>query len=128
MLIVDLQRFSRDHHIPSWYIPEAVLLPGPMTRLPRTAPRAGRPVDDPVYVRLIELTIVARKEARVRQTDLAAQLKQPQSYVSKVENLERRIDVAEYVAWMQALGVDPATHLAALTVDLASSRLSKSAL
>ena len=88
-----------------------------MTRPPTTAPRAGRPVDDPVYVRLIELMIVARKDAGVRQTDLAARLKQPQSYVSKIENRERRIDVAEYVAWMQALDVEPATHLAALTAN-----------
>jgi len=88
-----------------------------MTRPPTTALRAKRPVDDPVYVRLIELMIAARKDAGVRQTDLAARLEQPQSYVSKVENRERRIDVAEYVAWMQALGVDPAAHLAALTAD-----------
>jgi len=114
MLIVDLQRFSRSHYILLWYIPEAVLLPGSMTRPPTTAPRAGRPVDDPVYVRLIALMIAARKDAGVRQTDLAARLEQPQSYVSKIENRERRIDVAEYIAWMQALGVDPVTTLAAI--------------
>ena len=61
--------------------------------------------------------IAARKDAGVRQTDLAARLDQPQSYVSKVENRERRIDVAEYVAWMQGLGINPATHLAALMAD-----------
>ena len=97
-----------------------------MTRPPTIVPRPGRPVDDPVYVRLIGLMIAARKDAGVRQVDLAARLEQPQSYVSKVENRERRIDVAEYVAWMQVLGVDPATHLAALTADppsLSSSRL-----
>ena len=89
-----------------------------MTRPPASVtPRAGRPVDDPVYVRLIELMIAARKDAGVRQTDLAARLEQPQSYVSKVENRERRIDVAEYIGWMQALDLDPATHLAALTAD-----------
>jgi|GEM_PF-218570 len=88
-----------------------------MTRPPTTALRAKRPVDDPVYVRLIELMIAARKEARVRQTDLAVRLEQSQSYVSKIENRERRIDVAEYVAWMQGLGINPATHLAALTAD-----------
>jgi len=88
-----------------------------MTRPPSTAPRAGRPVDDPVYVRLIELMTAVRKDVGIRQTDLAARLEQPQSYVSKIENRERRIDVAEYVAWMLVLGVDPTTHLAALTAD-----------
>ena len=98
-----------------------------MTRPPTTSPRSQRPVDDPVYIRLIELMIAARKDAGVRQTDLAARLEQPQSYVSKVENRERRIDVAEYVAWMQALGVDPATHLAALTANPASLSLPRQA-
>ena len=92
--------------------PGSGFIAGSMTRPPTTAPRPGRPVDDPVYVRLIELMIAARKDAGVRQTDLAARLDRPQSYASKVENRERRIDVAEYVAWMQALGVDPVMTLA----------------
>lgn len=63
---------------------------------------------------LLEAMIAARKAAGIRQIDLAAKLGKPQSYVAKVEGRERRLDVGEYVAWMQALGMDPAGHLAAL--------------
>jgi transcriptional regulator with XRE-family HTH domain len=61
---------------------------------------------------LLEAMIVARKGAGVRQIDLAARLGKPQSYVSKVEGRERRLDVGEYVVWMRALGLDPAARLA----------------
>ena len=60
---------------------------------------------------LLETMIAARKAASVRQIDLAGLLGKPQSYVSKVEGRERRLDVGEYVAWMQALGIDPVAHL-----------------
>jgi transcriptional regulator with XRE-family HTH domain len=63
---------------------------------------------------LLEAMIVARKGAGVRQIDLAARLGKPQSYVSKVEGRERRLDVGEYVVWMRALGLDPAAKLAAV--------------
>lgn len=67
---------------------------------------------------LLKAMIAARKAAGVRQIDLAARLGKPQSYVSKVEGRERRLDVSEYVSWMQALGVHPPTHLAALIAEV----------
>lgn len=71
--------------------------------------------DHDVFQRqLLEAMIAARKAAGVRQIDLAQLLGKPQSYGSKVEGRERRLDVGEYVAWMQALGIDPAAQLAAL--------------
>lgn len=79
--------------------------------------RARRPVDDPVYIRVIETMIATRKAASIRQTELAAKLGQPQSYVSKVESRERRVDVGEYVAWMRALEADPAAMLAEILVS-----------
>lgn len=69
---------------------------------------------DAFHRRLLESMIAVRKSAGVRQIDLAAELGKPQSYVSKVEGRERRLDVGEYVTWMQALGCDPATHLSTL--------------
>lgn len=44
---------------------------------------------------LVALLREARVAAGVRQTDLAAALRKPQSFVSDVENGQRRVDVYE---------------------------------
>jgi transcriptional regulator with XRE-family HTH domain len=47
----------------------------------------------------------ARQAAGLRQADVAARLDQPQSYVSKYESGERRLDVIELQAILDVLGV-----------------------
>ncbi len=42
----------------------------------------------------------------VTQATLAARMKCPQSMVSKVESGERRLDFPEFMAWVEALGLD----------------------
>jgi len=59
------------------------------------------------YARLIELLVAARQKAGIRQHALAQKLGRPQSFVAKYEGGERRIDVVEFIAIAQALGVDP---------------------
>lgn len=49
--------------------------------------------DDAFQRQLLENMVEARRAAAVRQIDLAARLGKPQSYVSKVEGRERRLDV-----------------------------------
>ena len=44
----------------------------------------------------------------ITQVELADQLQRPQSFVSKFENGDRRIDVVEFIEICRALGVDPA--------------------
>jgi transcriptional regulator with XRE-family HTH domain len=61
----------------------------------------------PIYRQLCRLLAETRKKAGLQQTDIAKRLGRPQSYVSKVESGERRLDVAEYVEIAQAIGVDP---------------------
>jgi transcriptional regulator with XRE-family HTH domain len=56
---------------------------------------------------LLAVLVEARKEAGFTQRDLAARLKLPQSYVSKIETGERRIDPVECVAWAKACRADP---------------------
>jgi transcriptional regulator with XRE-family HTH domain len=46
-----------------------------------------------------------RVEAGLRQSDLAERLNEPQSFVSKYENGERRIDVLELRAICKATGI-----------------------
>lgn len=46
-----------------------------------------------------------RKEARIRQVDLAKRLGKPQSYVSKYESGERNLDILEAKEVCEVLGV-----------------------
>lgn len=47
------------------------------------------------YKNIIERLKTARFEAGLKQEEVATKLKKPQSYISKIERGERRIDVAE---------------------------------
>lgn len=47
------------------------------------------------YKEIIEKLKQARFDAGLKQEDVAHKLKKPQSYVSKIERGERRIDVTE---------------------------------
>lgn len=58
--------------------------------------------------------IQARTKANITQSDLAKKLKKPQSFVSKYENGERRLDVVEFIAVCKALGIDAKKILANL--------------
>ena len=51
--------------------------------------------------------IEAREEAGVSQEQLADRLGRPQSYVSKIELGQRRLDVIEYLTIARAVGYDP---------------------
>ncbi len=47
------------------------------------------------YRRLLEALRTARHAAGLNQVDVARKLKRPQSFVSKIESGERRVDVIE---------------------------------
>lgn len=52
-----------------------------------------------------------RKAADVTQAELAERLGKPQSFVSKVERGERRLDVIEFCQLAEALDCEPAKLL-----------------
>ncbi len=56
-------------------------------------------------VRLQALLKRLRRDAGLRQVDLAARLGQPQSFVSKLESGERRLDVLELRQLCKILGI-----------------------
>ena len=56
------------------------------------------------YALLINLLREQRAQSGITQSQLAESLKQTQSFVSKCERMERRIDVIELRAWCEALG------------------------
>lgn len=55
--------------------------------------------------RLLRLLRTARESAGLTQVELAKKLNVPQSFVSKIENGERRVDLVELHAICKALGV-----------------------
>ncbi len=59
------------------------------------------------YDRFRALLIDLRKRAGLSQAELAKRLAKPQSFVSKFERGERRLDVIEFKAVAEALGIDP---------------------
>ena len=64
-------------------------------------------VNTPEYDRLRDLLIQARARADLSQVQLSRVLNKPQSYVSKYERGERRLDVIEFIEVCHALGLDP---------------------
>lgn len=61
---------------------------------------------DQTYRLLMDLLTQARRRQGLTQEELAKRLGRPQSFVSKYERRERRLDVAEFFAVADALGVD----------------------
>ncbi|MEO8659144.1 MAG: helix-turn-helix transcriptional regulator [Bryobacteraceae bacterium] len=69
------------------------------------------------YQRFRELLVEARTSSGLTQQQLSAKLKRPQSFVSKYERGERRLDVIEFQSVALALGVDPLRFLQRLYKD-----------
>lgn len=62
-------------------------------------------IHDPRYLQLINLLIFLRESKQLTQVELAKRLARPQSFVAKVENLDRRVDLVELADWISALDV-----------------------
>jgi transcriptional regulator with XRE-family HTH domain len=68
----------------------------------------------PQYERFRELLVQARRDAGLTQRDLALRLQRPQSYVSKYENGERRLDLIEFLDLAALLHIDVVAFIDAL--------------
>ena len=55
--------------------------------------------------------IQARKSTGLTQVELADRLGRPQSFVSKYERGERKLDLIEFCEVCRALGIDPVAFL-----------------
>ena len=50
----------------------------------------------------------AREAAGFSQRQLSERLQQPPNWIQRIESLERRVDVAEFITIAKAVGADPA--------------------
>jgi transcriptional regulator with XRE-family HTH domain len=77
----------------------------------------SRSVFTETYERFCQELIQARKAAGLTQAELAARLSRPQSFVSKYERGERRIDVVEFLEIADALEMDAGELIRRLRPD-----------
>jgi transcriptional regulator with XRE-family HTH domain len=66
------------------------------------------------YARFLKVMVGARQEAGLTQQQLANVLRKPQSYVSKYERGEKRLDVIEFLDISSALKMDASDVVDAL--------------
>jgi len=62
-------------------------------------------VVSPDYRAVIDALKDARTKAEISQRELARRLGKPPSFVNKIEQLERRMDVLEFVAIAEAMNM-----------------------
>jgi transcriptional regulator with XRE-family HTH domain len=80
------------------------------------AQQMTRSIHSEDYDRLKSLLVEAREAAGLSQYDVAEHLNRPQSFVSKYERGERRLDVIEFLEVAHALSANPFTLLLGLNL------------
>ena len=71
-----------------------------------TSTQMTNSVFSPAYSKLVLRLKRARLRSGLSQSQVAKKLNRPQSFVSKYENKERRIDVIEFFEISNAIGTD----------------------
>jgi len=69
------------------------------------------------YLTLIKWLTNRRISLDLSMRDLSKLLNRPHSFVQRIEQLERRLDVFEYTVYCAALGLDPAEGLKIMLAD-----------
>lgn len=73
---------------------------------------------DTSYRRFLNELRTARLARGLSQEELAARLDKHQTFVSKVEQGQRYLDVLEFVRWSKAIEVDPVQLISGLRDDV----------
>ena len=60
---------------------------------------------DEDYIEIITRLRIIRTGMNITQFDLANKMGKTQSFVSKIETCERRLDVIEFLKWLDALNI-----------------------
>ena len=83
------------------------------------------------YTSAYQAFLTQIKEARIAagltQQEVAMLLERPQSFISKIESGERRLDVVEFVEVMQAIKADPLSFVQQVASALQPKRTTATA-
>ena len=60
---------------------------------------------DEDYIEIITRLRIIRTSKNIMQLDLANKMGKTQSFVSKIESCERRLDVIEFLRWLDTLNI-----------------------
>lgn len=77
-----------------------------------------RTASDPHYLEVIARFRSARKNLGISQIEVGRRLGKPQSYISKIESCERRIDLIEALRLCDVLGISLETIVPVELKDL----------
>lgn len=75
--------------------------------MPNPGNRMARSTHHTHYQALLHLLRDLRERAGITQADLGKRLGNTQTFVSKLERGERRVDIVEFIEICEALGADP---------------------
>ena len=67
---------------------------------------------------LVEVLVEARRAAGLNQTQVGGRVGKGQSFISLIEQSQRRVDVLEFVAIARAIGEDPVELFAKVVTRL----------
>ena len=75
-------------------------------------------VVSPDYRSAIETIKAVREGLGISQRELARRLEKHPSFVNKIEKLERRLDILEFMAIAEAMQIDPAQLVETVRAEL----------
>jgi len=98
------------NNIPKWVNPVAGII-SKAVKLSTAGELSLKSLRSREHRAVIAVLVAARKVAGLTQQQVAVRLRKPQSFVSKYETGERRLDVPEFIRVSRRLGADPADLL-----------------
>ena len=67
---------------------------------------------------VVDVLVAARRTSGLTQAELAARVGKDQSFISLIENSQRRVDVLEFFALARAMGAEPLAMFADIEREL----------
>jgi transcriptional regulator with XRE-family HTH domain len=77
-------------------------------------PKPRKSLFDESYREIIRCLIARRKELGMSQTELAEKYGEDQSFISRIERMQRRLDIYEYTVFCRILRIVPGEILQAI--------------